>query len=310
MWPKAMPTKSSAPVRCTISATASTSRVWLYTGRSSTAPEHTMIRPSAVTPNQNQIFSPALKKPLGGSPPPRKPPKRRSHCQSYARQSSPPVLINTPASMFCALVMPTRPAWASSQKGWLLPGCDCSRAASAFGSAQALAQKSASSRKSHLADAVIFVLVPGAGVDFLLPRALLAVEGRVRPGRGIARDLVCVRAVEARLARLLVLAASHEGEDDEKREKHLAHLDSLVPAAPYAVAQPLSSMLPPRGAARVRMMSASTSPSPARSALVEHISAQSGSLPSASRLRPYFLNSASLMSFSGPPAQKVHLSIL
>lgn len=53
-----------------------------------------------------------------------------------------------------------------------------------------------------------------------------------------------------------------------------------------------------------------TSPSPPSSALVEHISAHSGSLPSASRLRPYFSNSASLPLGSGPPAQKVHLSIL
>ena len=37
---------------------------------------------------------------------------------------------------------------------------------------------------------------------------------------------------------------------------------------------------------------------------------QAGSLPSARRLRPYFLNSASLLSASGPPAQNVHLSIL
>src|SRR5439155_607861 len=57
-------------------------------------------------------------------------------------------------------------------------------------------------------------------------------------------------------------------------------------------------------------MSAITSPSPPSSALVEHISAHAGSLPSARRLRPYFLNSASLRSASGPPAQKVHLSIL
>src|SRR3546814_5213726 len=57
-------------------------------------------------------------------------------------------------------------------------------------------------------------------------------------------------------------------------------------------------------------MSEITSPSPASSAFVEHISAQSGSLPSARRLRPYFWNSTSLLSSSGPPLQKVHLSIL
>src|SRR5258708_9199803 len=57
-------------------------------------------------------------------------------------------------------------------------------------------------------------------------------------------------------------------------------------------------------------MSAITSPSPPSSALVEHISAHAGSLPSARRLRPYFFNSASLRSASGPPAQKGHLSIL
>src|SRR2546425_1213436 len=57
-------------------------------------------------------------------------------------------------------------------------------------------------------------------------------------------------------------------------------------------------------------MSAMTSPSPPSNALVEHISAHAGSLPSDRRLRPYFLNSASLRSGSGPPAQKVHLSIL
>src|SRR3546814_7379586 len=57
-------------------------------------------------------------------------------------------------------------------------------------------------------------------------------------------------------------------------------------------------------------MSATTSPSPASSALVEHSSAQAGSLPSARRLRPYLSNSASLPCSSGPPAQKVHLSIL
>src|ERR1041384_1707078 len=57
-------------------------------------------------------------------------------------------------------------------------------------------------------------------------------------------------------------------------------------------------------------MSAITSPSPPSSALVEHISAQAGSLPSDRRLRPYFWNSTSLRSGSGPPAQNVHLSIL
>src|SRR3546814_8759852 len=52
------------------------------------------------------------------------------------------------------------------------------------------------------------------------------------------------------------------------------------------------------------------SPSPASSDLVEHISAQSGSLPSASRFAPYFAYSISVESASGPPAQNVHLSIL
>ena len=47
------------------------------------------------------------------------------------------------------------------------------------------------------------------------------------------------------------------------------------------------------------------SPSPASSDLVEHISAQSGSLPSARRLVPYLTNSAVELSASGPPAQKV-----
>ncbi len=56
-------------------------------------------------------------------------------------------------------------------------------------------------------------------------------------------------------------------------------------------------------------MSETSSPSPASSALVEHISAQMGSFPSAMRLRPYFWNSASEWVSSGPPAQKVHLSI-
>ena len=44
------------------------------------------------------------------------------------------------------------------------------------------------------------------------------------------------------------------------------------------------------------MMSAS----PASRALVAHCSAQAGSLPSEIRLRPYFLNSASEVSVSGP----------
>jgi len=52
------------------------------------------------------------------------------------------------------------------------------------------------------------------------------------------------------------------------------------------------------------------SPSPASSDLVEHISAHSGSLPAASRLVPYFSYSSAVPSASGPPAQKVHLSIL
>ena len=43
---------------------------------------------------------------------------------------------------------------------------------------------------------------------------------------------------------------------------------------------------------------------------MEHIYAQSGSLPSEIRLRPYFSYSASELSAVGPPAQKVHLSIL
>src|SRR5918994_903468 len=45
------------------------------------------------------------------------------------------------------------------------------------------------------------------------------------------------------------------------------------------------------------------SPSPASSDLVEHISAQSGSLPSASRFDPYLTYSACEPSASGPPAQ-------
>src|SRR2546430_5365283 len=52
------------------------------------------------------------------------------------------------------------------------------------------------------------------------------------------------------------------------------------------------------------------SPSPASKDLVEHISAHSGSLPSARRFAPYFSYSSLLPSASGPPAQKVHLSIL
>ena len=44
--------------------------------------------------------------------------------------------------------------------------------------------------------------------------------------------------------------------------------------------------------------------------LVEHISAHKGSLPSASRLLPYLACSSGELSGSGPPAQKVHLSIL
>jgi hypothetical protein len=50
-------------------------------------------------------------------------------------------------------------------------------------------------------------------------------------------------------------------------------------------------------------MEAMISPSPASSALVEHISAQSGSLPSAMRLEPYWRYSAWVLSCCGPPAQ-------
>src|SRR6266850_603535 len=55
-----------------------------------------------------------------------------------------------------------------------------------------------------------------------------------------------------------------------------------------------------------------TSLSPARRDLVEHISAQSGSLPCSNRLAPYLLYSAALpgTSVPPPPAQNVHLSIL
>src|ERR1019366_251391 len=79
---------------------------------------------------------------------------------------------------------------------------------------------------------------------------------------------------------------------------------------PYAVPQPQTSLPLPRFRTRVRRMSAMTSPSPPSSALVEQTSAHSGSLPSANRLRPYLAFSASLPCTSGPPAQKVHLSIL
>src|SRR5665647_3833279 len=44
-------------------------------------------------------------------------------------------------------------------------------------------------------------------------------------------------------------------------------------------------------------------PSPASSDLVEHISAQIGSLPSARRLAPYLAYSAGVESASGPPAR-------
>ena len=74
--------------------------------------------------------------------------------------------------------------------------------------------------------------------------------------------------------------------------------------------QPQTSLPLPRVSTRLRKMSATTSPSPPSSALVLHISAQAGSLPSDSRLRPYLAFSASLPLASGPPAQKVHLSIL
>src|SRR5262249_22475416 len=83
-----------------------------------------------------------------------------------------------------------------------------------------------------------------------------------------------------------------------------------VDGLPYAVPQPHTSLPLPRTSTRLRKMSDTTSPSPPSSALVEHISAHAGSLPSARRLRPYFSNSASLPLASGPPAQKVHLSIL
>ena len=61
---------------------------------------------------------------------------------------------------------------------------------------------------------------------------------------------------------------------------------------------------------RVRKISLITSPSPPSKALVEHISAQAGNLPSDKRLRPYFSYSACEPFSSGPPAQNVHLSIL
>ena len=57
-------------------------------------------------------------------------------------------------------------------------------------------------------------------------------------------------------------------------------------------------------------MSETSLASPAISALVAHISAQEGSLPSARRLEPYLRFSSIEPTCSGPPAQKVHLSIL
>src|SRR5207245_765189 len=167
----------------------------------------------------------------------------------------------------------------------------------------------------------VFVLELRPGSGLVVPHGFVA---RLVPGSG--------ERVVARLPDLLVRLAWRGGLDflgasselrqcsDGGNEQNAPHdfVGCLgtgcagVPCVglPYAVPQPQTSLPLPRFSTRVRKMSATTSPSPPSSALVEHISAQAGSLPSDRRLRPYFSYSASLPLAAGPPAQKVRLSIL
>src|SRR6185369_5169507 len=175
--------------------------------------------------------------------------------------------------------------------------------------------------------ALVFGLTLVAIAQLLLPARAVALlpalrhEGIVRravPGLGVA--LSRVRAQDLRL--LAAGAQQHGAGHGRAPEDQLCAPHDLLGSLagcgcgtlaeaglPYAVPQPQTSLPLPRLRTRVRKMSAITSPSPPSSALVEHISAQAGSLPSARRLRPYFSNSVCEPLASGPPAQKVHLSI-
>src|SRR6266850_2674663 len=71
-------------------------------------------------------------------------------------------------------------------------------------------ETSSAASATNLANAPIFILIPRALVDVACPGARVAVERLVGPRRGVARDAVGVRAIQALLPRLLVLAAAGE----------------------------------------------------------------------------------------------------
>ena len=85
----------------------------------------------------------------------------------------------------------------------------------------------------------------------------------------------------------------------------------LASGRPYAVACPQRSPPRPRRMTRSRYMSESTSPSPASRTLVEHISAQAGSLPSARRFPTVLLHFRFTVVLLGPASTErafVHLA--
>src|SRR6185369_6581412 len=209
----------------------------------------------------------------------------------------------------------TRSSMDLAGAAWLPALCLCCAAWPAAPPLKASADRPSRAPATKSVDLGIVVLpVLGARLQLLLPADLVALfPARGREWRPRALERCSVRPVAA-VDGLGLLGA--RGQSRHCRDEDQEVLHDLAPPGwpacfePYAVPQPQTSAPLPRLSTRLRKISAITSPSPPSSALVEHISAQAGSLPSARRLRPYLSNSASEPLASGPPAQNVHLSIL
>src|SRR6187551_3220080 len=108
--------------------------------------------------------------------------QKRSGPSCSERHTSPPGLMSDPASMFLTCVEPIRPACASIQNGWLLPGCVASRcccaaARSAFGCANAAVPNNTSNntkvKQRTLAYALVLILHPRALFHLVIPGELI-----------------------------------------------------------------------------------------------------------------------------------------
>src|SRR6478609_7747588 len=162
----------------------------------------------------------------------------------------------------------------------------------------------ASGNPAELVEQLTFVHRARGGIDRVVGIALLGVHGR-RAGENERERKCADDETEARQVRRhacsSVLADVCVSTLLRLRRDRLAICRLPTPSAGAVAALDHALLVDLRD--DLAVFCAMISPSPARSDLVEHISAHSGSLPSASLLAPYFSYSAAEPSASGPPAQ-------